>query len=147
MVPQKRIRNRRARTEHGQALIETMLVVPFFILLMMILAEFGIYFYRCNLLENTVQHMGRMAARRATFTEIETYMNTKLSALSPELTVEDESDVSVSSWTSDDEIEITLSATLTPLMPIGVLNIFAPAGTEFFPSSFTIQSRKAVFVE
>lgn len=135
-----------AVSEHGQALIETMLVVPFVILLSMVLAEFGIYFYRANMIEDTTQQMGRMAARNATHTEINSYMNSKLSALSPTLTVYDTGTTVITTWTSNMLIEVRVSATVAPVMPVSALNIFT-GGTNFFPTSFSLQSKKQVFVE
>ncbi|MBI4179745.1 pilus assembly protein [bacterium] len=131
----------------GQALIETMLVLPFFMLMMMALAEFGIYFYRSNLMENTIQHMGRMAARNATHTQLDAYMDDKLTSFSNlALEVQDTAGVAITEWSSSDAIEITVSGTVAPVMPIGVFNYFAP-GTEFFPSEFTMTARKQVYVE
>lgn len=130
----------------GQALIETMLVVPFAILLAMILTEFGLYFYRSNMIEDTTQQIGRMAARGATYSTINTYMNTKLSTMSPSLTVKDTGAATITTWTSNMLIEITVSATVSPIMPTGALNIFA-GGASVFPSTFTLQSKKQVYVE
>lgn len=138
--------------EKGQALVETMLIMPFFILLMMILAEFGIYFYRMNMLENTAQQIGRMAARGAAYEDLETYMNANLASFkkttppSPTLKVLDDVGDEVTTWESDDALEIRLGATVSTVMPIDALNVFA-AGKTFFPDQFALECRKKVYVE
>lgn len=130
-------------------MIEAMLIVPFFILLMMIMLEFVIYFYKSNVVENTAQHIGRMVARGATHADISAYADDKLASITPTSTsieVRDAADAVVVAWASDDALVIRLTATVEPLMPIGVLNIFAP-GTDFFPDEYNLGSAKQVYVE
>ncbi len=149
MALKNRDRRSIVAAEGGQALIETMLVVPFFILLMMVLGEFCIYFYRVNLLENTAQQVGRMTARNATYDEINSYASDKLSSLGPTpvVTVKDAGGVEVTDWESDDSLEIKIMVeAVESVLPIGVLNVFAP-GTDFFPENYTIASVKQVYVE
>lgn len=147
------VRNGGASSQRGQALIEMILTLPFFILLLMILAEFGIFFYKSNLIENTTQQIGRMAARGASYDDLNTYMNDHLSAFSaavvpPALEVlnEDGADVSATGWNSDDALEVKISATVKPVMPVDVFNIFAPT-KDFIPDQFTLEARKKVYVE
>ncbi len=132
--------------KRGQAVLEMLFVLPFILVLIMVVAEFGIYFYRCNVLENTAQTAGRLAARGATKTEIQTYLTQQISTFSPSLTVANNSGVTITSWSPDTSIQLTITATVTPVMNIAPLNIFGNSAT-LFPSSFTLKSVKTVFVE
>ncbi len=151
MTQKARSREGRGVSEKGQALIETMVVLPFFLLLMMCLAEFGIYFYRANLIENAAQQFGRLAARNATLAEIQAALdamktaNPMLDSISPALEVRDAAGASITEWASDDQIEMRLTASAAPVMPIGVFNMFG--GVDFFPASFSFASVKQVYVE
>ncbi|OGH55808.1 MAG: hypothetical protein A3G34_00100 [Candidatus Lindowbacteria bacterium RIFCSPLOWO2_12_FULL_62_27] len=146
MMIRNTIPSSRRPPQQGQALAETMLMVPFFILLMMLLAEFGVYFYRSNLLEDTAQQVARMAARNATLSDIQNYSNEKLYTLQPQLAVLNALNEPVDAWSSDQTLQIKLTATVQPVMPISALNIFSP-GTDFFPAAFTLESKKQVYVE
>lgn len=130
----------------GQALLETMFVLPVVLVLIMILSEFGIYFYRANLLETTAQTMGRMAARGSTKAQVESYMTSRISTLNPTLAVVDNAGTAITSWSSDQAIRLTVTATVTPVMPISALNIFG-GGAQIFPASFTLRAVKTVYVE
>lgn len=134
------------RRQQGQALLEMVFILPFVLILIMAVSEFGIYFYRANVVENTAQTMGRMAARGATQTEIQAFMNSQMSLLSPTVTVKNSSGTTITSWSSDQQIEMTVSATASVVMPIGVLNTFG-GKTNFFPSTFTFKSTRTIYVE
>lgn len=136
----------KARSERGQTLIEMILILPFFLLLIMVLAELGIYFYRSNQIENVAQTVGRMVARRATFGETQAYIQKTLNTINPKLSVRNSDGAEIVSWSSDQQLELRITATVNPVFPVKALNVFTP-GSDFFPATFTLQSVKTVFVE
>lgn len=121
-------------------------VLPFILLLIMVVAEFGIYFYRSNILENTTQTLGRMAARGSTNSTLQSYLTSQISSLNPTLTVANSSGTTITTWSSDASIKLTVTATVSPVMPVSALNIFG-GGAQLFPTSFTLTSIKTVYVE
>lgn len=130
----------------GQALLEMVFILPFILILIMTVSEFGIYFYRANVVENTTQTAGRMAARGATSTELQSFLTSQMSRLSPSVTVKNSSGTTITSWSSDQQIEVTVTATASAVMPIGVLNTFG-GKSNIFPSTFTFRSTRTVYVE
>ena len=134
------------RGRRGQALLEMVFILPFILILIMAVSEFGIYFYRANVVENTTQTAGRMAARGATSTELQSFLTSQMSKLSPVVTVKSSSGTTITSWSSDQQIELSVTATASVVMPIGVLNTFG-GKTNPFPSTFTLKSTRTVYVE
>lgn len=133
-------------SEKGQTLLEMVFVLPFILMLIMVVSEFGIYFYRSNLIENTSQTMARMAGRGSTNAALTSYMNTQLGSLNPTLAVKNSAGTAITTWTSNQQITMTVTVSAAPVMPISALNIFG-GGSAMFPTTLTMRSVKTVYVE
>ena len=133
-------------SRQGQALLEMVFILPFILILIMAVSEFGIYFYRANVVENSTQTMGRMAARGATKSEMQSFLTSQMSTLSPSVTVMNSSGTAITSWSSDQQIKLTVTATASRVMPIGVLNVFG-GKSNIFPSVFIFNSTRTIYVE
>ena len=130
----------------GQALLEMVFILPFILILIMAVSEFGIYFYRANVVENTTQTMGRMAARGSTKSQLQSFLTSQMSTLGPSVTVYNSSGTAITSWSSDQQIKLTVTATASRVMPIGVLNVFG-GKSNIFPSVFIFNSTRTIYVE
>ena len=136
----------RAGCGRGQALLEMVFILPFILILIMAVSEFGIYFYRANVVENSTQTMGRMAARGATKSEMQSFLTSQMSTLSPSVTVMNSSGTAITSWSSDQQIKLSVTATASRVMPIGILNVFG-GKSNIFPSTFIFNSTRTIYVE
>ncbi|MBI4178097.1 pilus assembly protein [bacterium] len=141
----KRQGGRRGAGE-GQSMIEMVLVLPFFMLMVMVLAEFVVYFYRSNQLENAAQTAGRLASRGASADELEAHLDEHLTSLNPKLTVRNADGAVVRIWSPEDKIKLGVRIMFKPLFPVGALNVFSP-DADFFPGIFILESVKTVLVE
>ena len=134
------------KKKRGQSIIEISLVMPFLLFIIMLLAEFSIYFFRSNRVEEISQLASRLAARNSSYTTIQNTVNNRISDLNPVVTVYDVNENSIQSWNTDDQIEIRLVATFPVVTPVKLLNIFS-SENPIFPNDWTIRTNKVVLVE
>ncbi len=115
--PLHRLRTWR-ETERGQSLVETALVIPFLLILLFALVDFGRGFYTWLVVVNAAREGARVGAVQAPASQINTRISDSLGALDPaELTVT----LTNVQGPRGEPVEVDLSYNFQFVTPIGAL--------------------------